>query len=48
MDPILQITFFEIAMSLLAVCTIYELAKVVLPDDVAGPGGWLIDTSDDN
>ncbi|NSX56589.1 hypothetical protein [Parasulfitobacter algicola] len=48
MDLLQQITFFEVAMSLLAVCTLHEMAKIMLPDEIAGPGGWLIDTSEDN
>ena len=43
-----DITFFEVAMSLITVGLIYESATIVLPDSIAGPGGWLIDTSEDD
>ncbi len=42
-----HITFYEVAMSLIAVGILHELAIAVLPDSIAGPGGWLIDTGED-
>lgn len=41
-----DITFFEVAMSLIAVGCI-ERALYLLPDDMVGPGGWLLDTGTD-
>lgn len=42
-----EITFDQIALSLLAVGVIREAMIQYLPDDVAGPGGWLVDTHED-
>lgn len=44
MDFLTQFSFDEIAASLLACLVIRELMILVLPDSIAGPGGWLIDT----
>ncbi|SNS53035.1 hypothetical protein [Tropicimonas sediminicola] len=41
-----QITVGEVIMTFLACCLIHETLVVVLPDHLAGPGGWLIDTGD--
>jgi hypothetical protein len=38
------ITFDQIALSVLAVCVLRSAAVAFLPDRVAGPGGWLVDT----
>jgi hypothetical protein len=38
-----DISFFEVAMSLLAVGLI-ERVIYLLPTEVVGPGGWLLDT----
>lgn len=46
MDLLTQITFFEVAMSLLILCAVHEVLVFALPDEVAGPGGWLIDTGE--
>lgn len=44
-----QISFDEIAASLLLCLVLRELLILGLPDRIAGPGGWLVDTGrDDN
>ena len=42
-----QISFDEITGSLIACLILRELMIVTLPDRIAGPGGWLINTSHD-
>lgn len=44
MDYLSQFTFDEVAASILACLLIRELMIVALPDHIAGPGGWLVDT----
>ena len=44
MDWITTITFDQIGMSFLSIFMIREAMVFSLPDDIAGPGGWLIDT----
>ena len=39
-----DITFFQVAMSFLTLFAIREAMIMVLPDEIAGPGGWFIDT----
>lgn len=41
------ISFDEIAASLLLCLVVRELMILALPDHVAGPGGWLIDTGEE-
>lgn len=41
------ISFDEIVASLLLCLVARELMILVLPDRVAGPGGWLIDTGEE-
>lgn len=38
-------TFDQIAMSVMTVIAIREAMIVLLPDHIAGPQGWFIDTS---
>lgn len=38
------LTFDQVALAVLTVLAIRELMIAVLPDTVAGPGGWLVDT----
>ena len=38
-----DITFFEVGMSLLILGAI-EQVLIRLPEDMVGPGGWLLDT----
>lgn len=40
-----DITFFEFGMSLLALGAI-ERILFSLPEDIVGPGGWLLDTGE--
>ena len=44
-------TFFsadKLVYSFLAVFTIREAMILMLPDEIAGPGGWLVDTGAEN
>ena len=47
MGPLSFISFDEIAGSLIACLIIRELMIATLPDRIAGPGGWLINTTHD-
>ncbi|SFD05168.1 hypothetical protein [Tropicimonas isoalkanivorans] len=44
MEWLSQLTVGELIMSFLLCCVIHEFLVAILPDTVAGPGGWLIDT----
>lgn len=44
MDIFAQVSFDELAGSFLVCLLIREIMIVALPDRIAGPGGWLIDT----
>jgi hypothetical protein len=44
MSLLSQISFDEIAGSLLVCLLVREVMIQALPDRIAGPGGWLIDT----
>ncbi len=44
MDILTHISFDQIGLSFLAIFAIREAMIHFLPDGVAGPGGWLIDT----
>ncbi len=44
MDLFANITFDQIGMSFLAIFAIREAMIFTLPDGIAGPGGWLVDT----
>ncbi|TCO73041.1 hypothetical protein [Rhodovulum euryhalinum] len=46
-DRIATITFDQIALSLVTLALLREIMVFALPDSVAGPGGWLIDTATD-
>lgn len=41
------ISFDSIVMSAITCLAIREVMLAFLPDRIAGPGGWLIDTSGD-
>ncbi len=41
------VSFDEIAASLLLCLVARELMILALPDHIAGPGGWLIDTGEE-
>lgn len=47
MDFLTQFSFDEIAASLLACLLVRELMIIALPDHIAGPGGSLIDTGEE-
>lgn len=47
MENLFALSFDNIAASLVACLLIREVMIVVLPDDIAGPGGWLIDTGEE-
>ncbi|WP_417248253.1 hypothetical protein [Celeribacter sp.] len=38
------LTFDQVALAVLTVLAIREAMIAFLPDSVAGPGGWLVDT----
>lgn len=40
-----HVTFFELGVSLLAIGVIERLL-LTLPEEVVGPGGWLLDTGE--
>lgn len=42
-----QISFDEIVGSILVCVVLREIMILALPDHIAGPGGWLIDTGKD-
>lgn len=44
MDILAHISFDEIVGSFLACLILREIMILALPDRIAGPGGWLIDT----
>ncbi|MGB5556611.1 MAG: hypothetical protein WBN04_01225 [Paracoccaceae bacterium] len=41
------ITFDQIALAAMACIALREAMIMVLPDEIAGPGGWLIDTGEE-
>ena len=47
MNFLSQITFDDVAASLLACLILRELMILALPDRIAGPGGWLVDTGEE-
>lgn len=47
MELIGQISFDEIAAAFVACLVVREVMIFTLPDHIAGPGGWLIDTGSD-
>ncbi|TCP42427.1 hypothetical protein [Rhodovulum marinum] len=46
-DWIATITFDQIALSLVTVALLRDGMVLALPDRIAGPGGWLIDTGEE-
>lgn len=46
MDWLATVTFDQVVLSLLSLVLIREALIQFLPDNVAGPGGWLVDTGD--
>ncbi len=41
------LTFDQIALAAMACIALREAMIAFLPDDIAGPGGWLIDTGEE-
>ncbi len=41
------VTIDQIALSLMAVGLLREAMIYTLPDTIAGPGGWLVDTGEE-
>jgi hypothetical protein len=46
-DWLAGITVGEVILAWLTCCLVHELLVALLPDRIAGPGGWLIDTGTD-
>ncbi|TCP23166.1 hypothetical protein [Rhodovulum adriaticum] len=44
MDWITTVTFDQIALSVIALALLRAGAVALLPDHIAGPGGWLVNT----
>ena len=42
-----SITFDQIALAAMACIAIREAMIMLLPDEIAGPGGWLVDTAEE-
>lgn len=42
-----MITFDQIALAAMACIALREAMIMLLPDDIAGPGGWLINTGEE-
>lgn len=40
------ITFDQIVMSAMACIALRELMIIILPNRIAGPGGWFVNTSE--
>jgi hypothetical protein len=40
------ISFDQIAVAAMACIAVREAMIMLLPDDIAGPGGWLVNTGD--
>ena len=40
------ITFDQIAMATMACVALREIMIMFLPDTIAGPGGWLVNTAE--
>jgi hypothetical protein len=45
MSLLSQISFDDLLCSLLVCIALREVLVLALPDRIAGPGGWLIDTA---
>lgn len=42
-----SITFDQLALAAMACIAIREAMIMFLPDQIAGPGGWLVDTGEE-
>jgi hypothetical protein len=47
MSALFAVSFDTVVMSAITCLVLREIFILTLPDDVAGPGGWLIDTGRD-
>ncbi|MGI1660895.1 hypothetical protein ACRDNQ_01540 [Palleronia sp. KMU-117] len=47
MSALFAVSFDTIVMSAITCLVLREIFLVALPDEIAGPGGWLIDTDRD-
>ena len=47
MDILAQVSFDNVVPAFLTCLVLREAMIFVLPDRIAGPGGWLIDTGSD-
>lgn len=47
MDWLLAVSFDNIVMSAISCLVLREVMILTLPDRIAGPGGWLIDSEPD-
>jgi len=41
------ITFDQIALATMACVALREIMILTLPDEIAGPGGWLVNTAEE-
>lgn len=46
MDFLFAVSFDNVVMSLITCLILREILLVTLPDHIAGPGGWFIDSGD--
>jgi len=42
-----SITFDQIALATMACIAMREMMIIFLPDTIAGPGGWLVNTAEE-
>jgi hypothetical protein len=47
MSALFSVSFDTIVMSAITCLVLREIFLVTLPDEMVGPGGWLIDTDRD-
>jgi hypothetical protein len=47
MSALFALSFDTVVMSAITCLVLREIFILTLPDDIAGPGGWLIDTGRD-
>lgn len=47
MEWLFTVSFDTLVMSAITCLVLREVFIVALPDDIAGPGGWLIDSDSD-
>ncbi len=47
MEHLFALSFDAVCVSFLTCALIREMMIFSLPDDIAGPGGWLIDTGEE-